>query len=95
MNPRIKTVKPNSDYTLTLTFTNGEVKVFDVKPYLDKGIFKELKDYHLFNSIRACLGSIQWQNGQDFCPDTLYLDSVSQTNTTASPSNQPKQKIQQ
>jgi hypothetical protein len=74
MNPRVKDVKPNPDYTLTLTFTNGEVKIFDVKPYLDKGIFRELRDMHIFNSVRPFLGSIQWQNGQDFCPDTLYLD---------------------
>lgn len=75
MNPRIKDVKPNSNYTLTLTFTNDEVKVFDVKPYLDKGIFKELKDANLFNSVKPFLGSIQWKNGQDLCPDTLYLES--------------------
>lgn len=77
MNPRVKTVKPNVDYTLILTFTNDEVKVFDVKPYLDKGVFKELRDLSLFNAVRPFLGSIQWQNGQDFCPDTLYMDSVS------------------
>jgi hypothetical protein len=77
MYPRVKDVKPNPDYTLTLTFMNGEVKVFDVKPYLDKGIFRELRDKSLFNSVKPFLGSIQWQHGQDLCPDTLYLDSVS------------------
>jgi hypothetical protein len=78
MHPRVKTVKPSVDYTLILTFTNDEVKVFDVKPYLDKGIFKELRDLSVFNSVKPFLGSIQWRNGQDFCPDTLYLESVSQ-----------------
>jgi len=24
---------------------------------------------------QAWLGSIQWQNGQDLCTDTLYVDS--------------------
>ena len=75
MNPRVKEVKPNSDYTLTLLFTNGEEKKFDMKPYLDLGIFKELKDKDLFNAVKPFLGSIQWKNGQDLCPDTLYLDS--------------------
>jgi hypothetical protein len=75
VNPRIREVKPNLDYTLTLTFTNGEVRVFDVKPYLDKGIFRELKELSLFNSVKPFLGSIQWKNGQDFCPDMLYLES--------------------
>ena len=76
MNPRVITVRPDTDYTLTLTFSNGEVRVFDVKLYLSIGIFRELQDKRIFNSVRPVLGSIQWQNGQDFCPDTLYLDGV-------------------
>jgi len=76
MNPRVKAVKPNADYTIILIFTNGEVKSFDVKPYLNIGIFKELKEPSLFNSVKPFLGSIQWQNGQDLCPDTLYWESV-------------------
>ncbi len=58
-----------------LTFTNDEKKVFDVTPYLDKGFFKQLKDKSYFKSVKPFMDSIQWQNGQDFCPDTLYLDS--------------------
>lgn len=77
MNPRVIKVKPRADYTVTLTFTNGEVKVFDVKPYLSKGIFRELQNKQVFNAVKPFLGSIQWPNGQDFCPDTLYIDSVS------------------
>jgi hypothetical protein len=75
MNPRIVEVEPNADYTLTLRFTNGEVRRFDVRPYLEKGIFRELKDLRLFNSVKPSMGTIQWLNGQDLCPDTLYLDS--------------------
>ena len=76
MNPRVENVKPNSDFTLTLTFTNYEVRVFDVKPYLDRGIFSELKAPRIFNAVRPFLGSVQWPNRQDFCPDTLYLQST-------------------
>lgn len=75
MNPRVTNVRPNSNYTITLTFANGEVRRFDVSPYLDKGIFRELKDLQVFNTVKPFLGSIQWQGGQDFCPDTLYMDS--------------------
>ena len=52
MNPRVKKVSPNSNYTIRLIFDNGEEGVFDVKPYLDKGIFKELRDLHVFNSVK-------------------------------------------
>ena len=76
MNPRVKAVVPNPNHTVTLVFTNDEVKAFDVKPYLQRGIFRELQDLTLFNSVKPFLGSIQWKNGQDFCPDTLYLDSI-------------------
>ena len=76
MNPRIKSVKPNPDFTLTLVFTNNEVRRFDVRPYLDIGILGSLKDPGIFNSVRPFMGSIQWRGGQDFCPDTLYLESV-------------------
>ena len=77
MNPRVKDVNPNSDYTLTLVFDNGERKIFDVKPYLDKGIFMQLKNMKVFNSVHPFLGSVEWLGGQDFCPDTLYLEGKS------------------
>jgi len=44
-------------------------------PYLSIGLFKELQDLNLFNSVMSCMGSIQWANGVDLCPDTLYPDS--------------------
>ena len=76
MNPRVINVKPEKNFSLLLTFGNGEVKRFDVKPYLEIGIFNELKDIGLFNSVKPFLGSIQWANGVDLCPDTLYLESI-------------------
>jgi len=75
MNPRVKEVRPNSDYTLSIVFDNGEEGIFDVSPYLDRGIFSQLKDLKVFNSVKPFLGSIQWGNGLDLCPDTLYLGS--------------------
>lgn len=75
MNPRVKQVQPHVDYTLILTFANDEVRIFDMKPYLDIGIFKELRDKNKYNSVRPFLGSVQWHTGQDLCPDTLYMDN--------------------
>jgi hypothetical protein len=76
MNPRVTAVQPQPDYTLKLTFTNGEVRLFDVKPYLATGIFQELRDVQMFNTVHPVLGSIQWKNEADLCPDTLYERSV-------------------
>ena len=75
MNPRVINVSPKTNYTLLITFANGEVKTFDVKPFLQTGVFKELSDLSIFNSVKPFLGSIQWANGIDLCPDTLYLES--------------------
>ena len=76
MNPRVKFVKPLTKYRIQITFENDEIRIFDVSPYLDKGIFNQLKDVSIFNSVKPFLGAIQWSNGLDLGPDTLYLDSV-------------------
>ena len=76
MNPRVKNVVPEKDYMLHLWFTNGEEGIFDVKPYLDYEVFQPLKDERMFNTVRPFIGTIQWANEADLCPDTVYLDSV-------------------
>jgi hypothetical protein len=77
MNPRIKKVRPIANFILELEFINGEIKLFDLKPYLNTGKFSELKSPEIFNSVKPFLGSIQWSNGLDLCPDTLYENSTS------------------
>jgi hypothetical protein len=76
MNPRVKSVTPNPDFTLTLKFVNGEVGIYDCKPVLDFGVFTELRDAQHFNQVRVVNGTVSWPHEQDICPDTLYLDSV-------------------
>ena len=76
MTPRVTTVKPVNNFQLELTFSNGEEKVLDMKPFLDTGRFIQLKDESVFASVVCTMGSIQWQNGLDLCPDTLYEESI-------------------
>jgi hypothetical protein len=73
----IKEVKPIDDYLLLLTFENGEIRKFDMKPYLETGIFRELKDASLFNTVRTSFDSIAWDNEADFDPEILYSNSRS------------------
>lgn len=73
MNPKVKDVEPTDNHTLIVTFSNGEVREFDVKPYLEKGIFTELKDLSYFRSVKVVAGSVEWPHEQDFSFDTLYL----------------------
>jgi CTP:phosphocholine cytidylyltransferase-like protein len=65
-------VKPLDDYKLELTFENKEIRIFDMKPYLDKGIYKELKDKSKFKSVRVSFDSIEWCNQADIDPEFLY-----------------------
>ena len=88
MNPKVERVEATENYQLIVTFTNGEVRQFDVKPYLDKGIFTELKDPSYFRSVRVVAGSIEWPHQQDFSFDTLYLAG---TPVLPTPTSQPSQ----
>jgi len=77
MNPRIKAVRPEPDFHLRLTFSNDEVRVYDVRPIIEQGgVFDELKSESAFRSVHPWHGTVQWAGGQDICPDTLYEDSV-------------------
>lgn len=72
----IQNVVPQENYLLLLTFENGEKRQFDMKPYLDLGIFQELKDFRLFNTVKKSFDSIEWDNEADFDPEILYLESI-------------------
>lgn len=75
MNPYIAAVQPTESYELLLTFTNGEQRLFDVKPYLDKGVFKRLRERSAFFGARVVAGSVEWPGEIDLSYDTLYLES--------------------
>jgi hypothetical protein len=77
LNPYVKQVRSINDYCLHLIFENGEERIFDVTPYLDRGIFASLKDPKLFSTVRVVAGSIEWENELDLSYDTLYLESRS------------------
>ena len=72
----IKDVKPIGNYKLILIFADNSIKLFDMKPYSVKGVFKELKDENLFKTVKVSFDSIEWSNGIDIDPETLYEDSV-------------------
>jgi hypothetical protein len=76
MNPRVVNVKPADNYTVQVWFNNGEQGIFDVKPYLDYEVFQPLREEQMFRTVRPFVGTIQWANDADLCPDTVYLDSV-------------------
>ena len=76
MNPYVKQVRPLEDYELELIFENGEQRIFDVKPYLKRGVFVRLQNRATFlQAVRVVAGSVEWPGELDLSYDTLYLES--------------------
>ena len=71
----IKEVKPTSNYILHLTFDHGERRQFDMKPYLNLEVFRELQDESLFNTVHISFDTIVWNNEADLDPEFLYRES--------------------
>ena len=66
---------PLDGYQVRVTFATGERRLFDITPYLDHGIFQELRDPALFSSVRPAFDTIEWANGADITPEALYRES--------------------
>jgi hypothetical protein len=73
----VKEVIQQDNFVLLLIFENEEKKQFDFKPYLNTGIFKELKDTRMFNTVKVSFDTLEWKNEADFDPEVLYHNSVS------------------
>ena len=87
---KIVAVRPNADFTLILTFDNGEVRIYDVKPLLQPGtVFAPFRERENFERVYLdddhCVSwdidpnvdsSVVWSNKVDISPDSCYLNSV-------------------
>ena len=76
LGPRVTAVAPMGGYKLLLTFNNGERRVFDARPLLSTRAYKPLENAGFFELVKVAHGSILWPNDIDYCPDTLYAESV-------------------
>ncbi len=75
MYPSLTEVKCLPKYKLLLTFENNEKRVFDVKPYMKQGLFKDLRDEKIFKAVKISFDTIEWPNRLDICPEMLYEES--------------------
>ncbi len=74
--PFIQVAHPHDDYTVTLTFENGERRLLDMSPYLQTQVFSPLRDLTLFRRVRVVHGSLEWPGERDMGYDSLYAESV-------------------
>ena len=65
-------VKVLENFHLEVTFHTGERGIFDVRPYMNKGIFVRLRDPSLFNQAYIAFDTVCWPGGLDIAPATIY-----------------------
>ncbi|MBI5437756.1 MAG: DUF2442 domain-containing protein [Nitrosomonadales bacterium] len=69
-------VKARAGYILELEFENGEHRMFDMSPYMDKKPFNRLKASSAFYGARVDYGTVVWPGNIDIAPETLYDCSI-------------------
>ncbi len=74
--PRPMAVEAAGDYSLKVTFNNGEIRRFDVRPYLAYPAFEVLKASSLFAQARVAHNTVVWNEEVDIAPESLYLEST-------------------
>ena len=69
-------LKANDNFTLEVTFSGGEIKIYDVKPILNCEAFNALTDVAQFKKVHNNGYFIEWECEADLSADTLYIDGV-------------------
>lgn len=72
----VNRVEPQPDFGLILTFSNGERRHFDMRPYLHYPVFRRLQNPGYFSLARVDYGTVVWPGEIDVAPETLYDDSI-------------------
>jgi hypothetical protein len=76
--PKISNVEPLNDYKLKLYYETGEIKLFNVLPYISGKWYEELFNKEYFKTVHLISSGqgIEWGNGQDIAPHELYDLSI-------------------
>jgi hypothetical protein len=77
--PKIISVEALKDYKIKINYETGEIKLFNVLPYISGTWYKELNDHSYFKTVHIVLNGngIEWEHGQDIAPHELYSLGVS------------------
>jgi len=60
-----------------VTFVDGITGTVDLRNFLDDPriqgtVFEPLRDPAFFTQVQLVMGAVQWANGADLAPDTMY-----------------------
>ena len=73
---KVVMVEARENHVLFVKMSNGKSGEFDVSPYINRGIFKELKTESYFNQVKPAFGGVSWPHKQDFSADTIEVELV-------------------
>lgn len=77
-------VKALQDKILLVTFSTGEVRLFDASVLKGK-VFEPLKDDNIFKDVYVDFGVVTWENGKIDCsPEFMYQNSYEYSNVEVS-----------
>ena len=68
----VKKVKAQEDYTLLITFSSGEQRIYNARPLLKKSIYAPLKNLSFFLNAKSECGTVVWSDDVDIAPEHLY-----------------------
>ena len=71
-----ESVTPLSDHRIYVELEDGRHGAFDLKPYLDRGVMRELWNVHYSRQVGIVFGAATWPNEQDIAPETLLAGLV-------------------
>lgn len=86
---KIKQVIANDNFTLSITFDNGEIRIYDMNETLKGKVFEPFRDLTNFKRVYiddcGCIAwdidpnidsEKVWNNKVDLCPDSCYIYSI-------------------
>lgn len=78
LQPKLIKVEPVESGKLRLFYETGEVRLFDVRPYMEGPWYEELKNPSYFKTVHLSSDGrgIEWREGQDIAPHELYEESI-------------------
>jgi hypothetical protein len=76
MYSAVTSVEAREDFTLSVTFENGNSGVLDMKPLLHFGVFKRIQDYDRFKQVRVAFDTIEWDSGVDLDPEFIHENCI-------------------
>jgi hypothetical protein len=76
---KLESIVAKPDYTLFVTFENGEKKIYDFKPKLDLKIYEPLKNPSLFMKAQKNSYAVVWNDKIDIASEALYEHGVTVT----------------